>query len=78
MKRFWNIFWKIFGAAIGIALSIGIIGEIVIHSVNFTYTMVQLTFAVGLGISGIIGFMVVPVEMYLEDRNQRKKDNVIR
>ncbi|MDR1219244.1 MAG: hypothetical protein LBK73_06485 [Treponema sp.] len=78
MERFWNIFWKIFGATILIALSIGVIGGIAIHSANFTYTMVQQTFAVALGISGIIGFIVVPVEMYLEDRNQRKKDNVIR
>ncbi|MDR0557099.1 MAG: hypothetical protein LBG43_04415 [Treponema sp.] len=78
MERFWNIFWKIFGVAILIALSVGIIGGIVMHSANFTYTLAQQIFAVALGISGIIGFMVVPVEMYLEDRIQRKKDNVIK
>jgi hypothetical protein len=77
MERLWNIFWKIFGAAILIVLSIGIIGGIVIHSASFAYTMVLRTFAGALGISGIIGYLVVPAEMYLVDRNRRKKDKVI-
>ncbi|MDR0707655.1 MAG: hypothetical protein LBF60_07255 [Treponema sp.] len=77
MERFWNIFWKIFGAVILIALVVSLIGGIVMHSASFTYTLIQQTFAVALGVSGIIGFLIVPLEMYLEDRNQRKKDNVL-
>ncbi|MDR0374659.1 MAG: hypothetical protein LBH85_02935 [Treponema sp.] len=78
MERFWNIFWKIFGAAILIAIIVGVIGGIVMHSTSFISTVVLQTFALAIGTSGMIGFMVVPIEMYLKDRNQRKKDNVIR
>lgn len=78
MERFWNIFWRIFGAAILIAFIVGMIGGIVMHSTNFTSTIILQTFAIAIGICGIIGFLVVPVEMYREDKNQRKKGNDIK
>ncbi|MDR2176681.1 MAG: hypothetical protein LBP20_01400 [Treponema sp.] len=73
MERFWNIFWKGFGIIIIALLAAGAAGGIIIQSTDFAYTVIQRTMAIGLGICGLIGFVVVPLEMYLEDRSQTKK-----
>jgi cation transporter-like permease len=68
MEKFWNIFWKSFGAAVLLAVVIGIIAGMVSHSQAIAYDVVQKTIALSLGICGSIGFGVVPVVMYFEDR----------
>jgi hypothetical protein len=72
MEKFWNFFWKIFGAMSLLAIVIGIISGIVQHSGQVTYLVVQKTIAVGVGISGVIGLFIMPLELYLEDRKQRR------
>jgi hypothetical protein len=71
MEQFWKIFWRLFAAALApmfpIALILGVIG----HSSEITYTLIQQSSAVALGICGIIGFIVVPVELFMADRKQR-------
>jgi putative effector of murein hydrolase len=72
MKKFWNIFWKVFGTLTILTLIIGIIIGFASHSAGTTYTVIQGTIAVGLGLCGIIGIIVVPVEMFLEERAKGK------
>jgi hypothetical protein len=72
MNQFWNIFWKLFGAVMLVPLVTGVIGGIITQSADFTSAVIRGTFAAALGVCGIIGFGVIPIEMYLEDRNRRK------
>ncbi|MDR2096308.1 MAG: hypothetical protein LBP76_12455 [Treponema sp.] len=71
MEQFWNFFWKLFGAALLIMFVAGGILGIINRSAETAYTFVQQTIAVALGLCGFIGFVVVPIEMYIEDRKQR-------
>jgi hypothetical protein len=73
MKKFWALFWKLFGAAFFMALLTGITLGIVQHSGSVTYLVVQKIIAIGLGICGVISFVVVPAEMYFEDRRNRDR-----
>lgn len=72
MRTFWSFFWKLFGVVLLIMLCAGIVSGIISHSIEAVYAAVQRTLAIGLGICGIIGFVVVPIELYLEDRRQRR------
>ncbi|MDR2194034.1 MAG: hypothetical protein LBP19_06160 [Treponema sp.] len=76
MNKLWSLFWRLFGAALVISIVIGCIIGIIRHSTDIVYNTIQYTFAVGVGICGIIGFAVIPVELYFEDRNQRKENRV--
>jgi mannose/fructose/N-acetylgalactosamine-specific phosphotransferase system component IIC len=78
MHIFWSLFWKIFGAVLIVILCIAVGSGIVTHSAELTYTIVQRTLAIAMGICGFIGFVVVPVELYLEDRSQRRTPHDIR
>lgn len=78
MNIFWSLFWKFFGAVLIVILFIAVVSGIVKHSAELTYTIVQQTFAVALGICGFIGFVAVPIELYLEDRSQRRSPHDIR
>jgi hypothetical protein len=77
MEQFWSIFWKVFAAAIVVMVIASIAGRIITLSPDFASMLLRQTFAAALGVCGIIGLGVVPVEMYLEDRNRREKTNVI-
>jgi hypothetical protein len=77
MEKFWSLFWTLFGASLLVALVIGIILGIVQHSVARIYSFGRSIFAFGLGISGIIGFFVVPVQMYFEDRARSKGESSV-
>ena len=68
MKNFWNIFWKMFGVALLLVVITGIIMGLVSRSAGLIYTVIQGTITVGLGLCGLIGLAVVPVEMFIEDR----------
>ncbi|MDR3356858.1 MAG: hypothetical protein LBO04_06685 [Spirochaetaceae bacterium] len=68
MKKFWNIFWKTFAGLIIAALVTSIVAGIVLHSMEITYVAIRGIFAIGLGVCGFIGFVVVPIEMYIEYR----------
>lgn len=72
MERFWKIFWKVFGSAVLVMLIIGIVSGIIGHSFGLAYAVIQYTIAAALGICGVIGYVVVPIEMYFEDRNKRR------
>jgi hypothetical protein len=72
MDKFWSLFWKLFGVSLLVALAIGVILGIVQHSGALIYSFSQIVVAVGLGITGIIGLVVVPIEMYFEDRARGK------
>jgi hypothetical protein len=73
MDTFWSLFWKLFGVSLLVAFVIGIILGIVQHSTAIIYSFSRAIMAVGLGISGVIGLVVVPVQLYLEDRVNRKE-----
>ncbi|MDR1444453.1 MAG: hypothetical protein LBI94_06200 [Treponema sp.] len=73
MERYWKIFWKIFGAAVGAMFIFACVLGIVKQSAQITYTLILQTFAAALGVFGIIGFLLVPIELYIEDRKQRKE-----
>jgi hypothetical protein len=71
MKTFWSLFWRIFGAVLVVMFARGCILGIIKHSADVVYTLLQQTIAFGLGVCGIIGLVVIPIELYFEDRNQR-------
>jgi hypothetical protein len=71
MEQFWKLFWKLFGAALLAGFAIAIILGITRHSIDITYTIIQQSLAAALGVCGIIGFIVVPIELFLEGRKQR-------
>jgi hypothetical protein len=75
MEKFWNIFWKVFGAAIILALLIGIVIGFVFRSPGIAFEVVQKSLVAGMGVAGIIGFVVVPVMMYFEDRRKGEEEN---
>jgi hypothetical protein len=68
MERFWGVFWKVFGVALALALIAGIIAGLIVRSAGLTYAVTQKAIAVGLGLCGLIGLVVVPAEMFLESR----------
>ena len=78
MNLFWSLFWKIFGVVLIVLLLTAVVAGIVTHSATFTYTIIQQTFAVAIGICGFIGFVIVPIELYLADRNQRRTPHDVR
>ena len=75
MRKFWSLFWKIFGVALLVMFFTAIVTGIVKHSLAPVYTILQWTLAYGLGLCGIMGFVIVPLEMYLEDRSQKKRSS---
>jgi hypothetical protein len=74
MNKFWSLFWKLFGVSLLMAFVIGLLLGIVQHSAAIIYSFSRTIMAVGLGISGVIGIVVVPAQLYLEDRASRKED----
>ncbi|MDR0721747.1 MAG: hypothetical protein LBF75_02975 [Treponema sp.] len=68
MEKSWNIFWKTFGISLFLIVMAGIIIGVVSRSAEAAYKIVQGTIAVGLGVCGLIGFVVVPVELFFQDR----------
>ncbi|MDR2632371.1 MAG: hypothetical protein LBC51_01940 [Treponema sp.] len=70
MEKAWNRFWKVFGSSLVLILMAGILVGLLSHSVGIIYKVVQGTFAVGLGICGIIGFVVVPAELFFQHKAQ--------
>jgi hypothetical protein len=67
-----SIFWKLFGAAILAMFALAAILGVIQHSSEITYTIIQRTTAAAMGFCGIISFGVIPIDLYLEDRNKRK------
>jgi O-antigen ligase len=76
--RFWNVFWKIFGAVTLVLFAVSLIGGAVTRSADFASTLAMRTFAAAMGVCGFIAFVVVPVEMYFEDRRRRREDHTVK
>lgn len=72
MNRFWKVFWIVFAAAFGAMIVLAIVLGIAGGSSEITYVLFQQSLAVALGICGIIGFVVIPIDMYLADRRQAR------
>ncbi|MDR2097749.1 MAG: hypothetical protein LBP37_04435 [Spirochaetaceae bacterium] len=70
MEKFWNIFWKVFGVFIILAFITGIVMGFVSNSKETAYNIIKSVFVLGLGICGVIGFIVVPIEMYITYRKE--------
>jgi hypothetical protein len=68
MERFWSIFWKTFGIALLLTVILGLIIGLVSRSTGITYSVLQGAIAVGLGVCGLIGLVVIPVEMFITDQ----------
>jgi hypothetical protein len=77
MNKFWSLFWRLFGAGLLIAIIIGCVAGIIGWSADIGYITVRYTLAVGLGVCGFIGFVIVPIELYFKDKKQRKKNHVV-
>jgi predicted RND superfamily exporter protein len=75
MNKIWLFFWKFFAAALIAALAVSVILGIVNNSSEVAYAIAQKVMVVGIGVCGIIGIIVVPVELYLIDRAERGKNN---
>ncbi|MHB9293640.1 hypothetical protein Holit_02767 [Hollandina sp. SP2] len=68
MEKLWHIFWKVFGISLLLTVMAGIIIGFVVRSTGVTYKVVQGAIAAGLGVCGLIGFVVVPAELFFQDR----------
>jgi hypothetical protein len=68
MEIFWNIFWTVCGISLLLTIVIGIIMGFVSRSNGITYAVIQGTIAVGFGVCGLIGLVVIPALMFFEDR----------
>jgi hypothetical protein len=66
MKKFWNIFWKAFVGLLALIVIAAIVIGVVLHSSETVFIILRATFSLGLGLCGVIGFIVVPIEMYVE------------
>lgn len=75
MDKWWSWFWKFFGGAFGIAFAGAIVFGLVNHSPESIYTNVQKIIALGLGVCGVIGLAVVPLELYFGDLKQGRMKN---
>jgi hypothetical protein len=73
MHKWWSFFWKFFGAALLAMFFAGIVAGVVKHSTALVYAITQQVLALGLGVCGIIALVVIPLDMYLEDRKLRKR-----
>ena len=74
MNKFWPLFWKLFGVSLLVAFVIGIILGIAQRSIALVASFGKTLLALGLGISGVIGVLVVPVQLYFEDRASHKEE----
>jgi hypothetical protein len=74
MNTFWSLFWKLFGTALLLMFFIGCVLGIIQHSIAVVYNTFQMTSAVGMGVCGIIGIVVIPIELYVEDRRKPKEE----
>jgi LDH2 family malate/lactate/ureidoglycolate dehydrogenase len=68
MEKLWVVFWKGFGISLLLTVMAGIIIGFISRSVEVTYRVVQGAIVVGLGVCGLIGFVVVPGELFFQDR----------
>jgi hypothetical protein len=68
MKKFWNIFWKAFVGLLVLISAAAIVIGVVLNSPETAFIILRAVFSLGLGLCGIIGFIVVPIEMYVEYR----------
>ncbi|MDR0688859.1 MAG: hypothetical protein LBG08_01130 [Spirochaetaceae bacterium] len=77
MKNPWKFFWRFFGLAVLVMFVLAVVLGLVKHSVETIYIIVQQTIAVAFGICGFIGFVIVPIDLYLEERKQERMNRVI-
>ncbi|MDR3115103.1 MAG: hypothetical protein LBU25_06240 [Treponema sp.] len=68
MEKLWYIFWRVFAISILLTIMVGILIGFISRSVETAYRVVQGAIVVGLGMCGLIGFVVVPVELFFQDR----------
>ncbi|MDR0562675.1 MAG: hypothetical protein LBG73_08295 [Spirochaetaceae bacterium] len=68
MKLYWKIFWLTLGILLGLALIGGCAVSAHQKSLGMFYQTIQLVFTVGFGVCGFAALIVVPIELYLEDR----------
>jgi hypothetical protein len=68
MDKFWSLFWKLFGAILVITIIAGIILGIVKHSAELAQNISRIVVTFSFGVCGIIAFIAIPLEMFLDDR----------
>jgi hypothetical protein len=74
MKRFWNNAWKFFGILVLVIFAVaGAIG-IAKQSWDTTYLIIRYAFTGAMAICGIVG-LLVPVQLYFEDRKKRRNNH---
>lgn len=74
MDKFWSVFWKLFAAACVAVLVLSVILGIVFRSVQVTFDIILGIFAISMGVCGVIGMIVIPIEMYITYRLNRMKN----
>ncbi|MDR1363325.1 MAG: hypothetical protein LBJ35_04690 [Spirochaetaceae bacterium] len=74
MDKIWPVFWKFFLIVIVAAVIVSIILGIERQSSALAADLLQKTMVIAMGICGVIGIAVVPVELYFTDRANRAKN----
>jgi uncharacterized membrane protein len=74
MDKVWSVFWKFFLIVIVAAVIVSIILGIERQSSALAADLLQKTMVIAMGICGVIGIAVVPVELYFTDRANRVKN----
>ncbi|MDR0583067.1 MAG: hypothetical protein LBG57_01775 [Treponema sp.] len=75
MNLFWKIFWLTLAAALGLVLIAGCALAFYYKSADVFYRTIQYTFAIGLGLCGIVALIIMPVDLYIEDKKARRKQD---
>ncbi|MDR0539162.1 MAG: hypothetical protein LBG74_01480 [Spirochaetaceae bacterium] len=72
MKSFWNFFWFSVSVALGLTFIGGCALALYTASAGAFYQTIRLVFTIGSGICGIAALVIVPVELFIEDKKARR------
>jgi hypothetical protein len=74
-----NLFWRIFWLSLVVALGLVVIGGSVLafyhKSAGIFYRAIQYAFVTGLGVCGITALVIVPIDLYIEDKKAQKQNS---
>jgi hypothetical protein len=73
MNKTWLVFWKIFAFAICAAVAAAIVAGITVGA-GIGYSILKNTFTASIGVCGVIGIMITPIELYFLDKAEREKN----
>ncbi|MDR2553650.1 MAG: hypothetical protein LBD31_10875 [Treponema sp.] len=72
MNLFWKIFWLTLAAALGLTVIAGCALAFYHQSAGVFFRAIQYAFVIGLGVCGIAALIMVPVDLYIADKKERR------